>query len=145
MRGKSFSTPKGLPMDDRLMREILMSHADGLNAGQDRSQDFLAMFPAHSEELASLFRMAGMAKRLLAPVQPSASCRQYIGDSLTQLTTQQVAHSSMMIQPNINRELVIRAAAAGSALAGAGLLALIWRSWIHRPQTTSSMESRSAA
>jgi hypothetical protein len=125
-------------MDDRLTSEILAAHADGLNVGQDRSQEYLAMFPAYGEELASLFRLASLAKRVLEPVQPSASYRQYLSDSLQQVAQQQIAQLPPLVQPRVNRELVIRAAAAGSALAGAGVLALMWRSWVNRsPQAAT--------
>jgi hypothetical protein len=132
-------------MDDRLVSEILAAHADGLNAGQDRSQDYLAMFPVYAEELASLFRLASLAKRVLVPVEPSVSFRHYLGESLVQAARRQIAHPPAPVQPRVNRELVIRAAAAGSALAGAGVLALMWRSWTHRSQPTTTIDSRPAA
>jgi hypothetical protein len=123
-------------MDDRLRNEILAAHADVLNAGEDRSQDYVTMFPAQQGELMALFHVAALAKRTLEPVEPSANFRQQLGSSLTQAAQERILPVTAHDQPLVNRDLVIRAAAAGSALAGASVLALMWRSRAGRSQPT---------
>ena len=115
-------------MDDRVLIEVLTAHADQLNEGGGEGDAYLAMFPAYREELAPLLATAGRAKEALAPVRPEPAFREDLRRGLLAAARQRQAQVVVVPQGGRGRDILIGAAALGSAISVAGLLARLLRS-----------------
>jgi len=60
-------------MEEKVLREILALQANGLNAGEENPQTYLAMVPGQQDELESLMSVAARVKQALLPVEPSSA------------------------------------------------------------------------
>jgi len=115
-------------MDDRILIEVLTAHADRLKEGGGKGDAYLAMFPAYEEELAPLLDTAGRAKEALAPVRPEPTFREDLRRGLLAAARQRRAQVVVVPQEGRGRDILIGAAALGSAISVAGLLARLLRS-----------------
>lgn len=69
-------------MEEKVLTEILTAHADQLNEGQYRGEDYLTMFPDYRSELEPLFDMAEVVKKTLLPVEPDQAFRESLRQGL---------------------------------------------------------------
>ena len=110
-------------MDNHLMLEVLWAHADGLNRNHN-GLDYLSMFPHYRDELAPLFELAARIKTVLIPLQANQAFRQGLHhDLLVAARHREEDERSMFRMPRW--EWVIGAAAIGSAMSIAGMVAYI--------------------
>ena len=111
-------------MTDKVLTEVLAAHADDLNRGKADRKVYLKQAPDQREELEALLRLTERIKRALVPVQPSPT---FVKNLVRQLV---VADDKGAARParGYRREVVIGAAAVGSALSVIGLVAYLVRS-----------------
>ncbi|HIC94073.1 MAG TPA: hypothetical protein EYP09_07475 [Anaerolineae bacterium] len=116
-------------MDDKVLIEILASHADQLIKGRRRG-DYLAVFPDRREELEPLLAVAEKVKEALVPVEPAPAFRRRLRKDLLA-----AAHQRLARQPadrgfalGSRRGLLLGAAALGSAVSVVGVIAYLVRS-----------------
>jgi len=116
-------------MGEKVLAEILAAHADQLNRGRGQGSDYLAMFPDYQEELKPLLETAEKVKEALALVeQPApAFCQSLHGDLLA-AGQRRRAESAPQLASSHGRQILIRAAALGSAVSVAGAIAYFIRS-----------------
>lgn len=113
-------------MDNHLITEILWAHADGLNRNRNGT-DYLGMFPHYHSELAPLFELAVKIKEVLVPLQAGQVFRDRLHHDLVAAATHREESEHALFR--IPRwEWVIGAAAVGSAMSIAGMVAYIRRS-----------------
>ncbi len=127
-------------MEEKVLVEILAAHADQLKKGQGKGSDYLAMFPDYREELKPLLETAEKVKRVLEPVEPaSAFCQSLHGDLLA-AARRKLAEGVPQLARSHGRQILIRAAALGSAVSVVGALAYLIRS-----RAAAETQSASAA
>ena len=131
-------------MADRKFIEILATHADKLNVGTDEEVEYLATLPERQDTLQPLLSLARKVKDALAPVEPEsafcenlrlsllAAARQRLASGLSLRTEPQAEGSPKSWRPvhlfrRHRKEILIGAAALGSAVSVAGIVAY----WIH--------------
>ena len=116
-------------MGEKVLAEILAAHADQLNSGRGQGSDYVAMFPDYQEELKPLLETAEKVKEALALVeQPApAFCQSLHGDLLA-AGQRRRAESAPQLASSHGRQILIRAAALGSAVSVAGAIAYFIRS-----------------
>ena len=127
-------------MADRRLIEILATHADKLNAGTNEEAEYLATLPEHQDTLQSLLQVARKVKDALAPVEPDSAFRENLHLSLLAAARQRLAsrlsfraEGSTKSQRPVHlfrrhrREILIGAAALGSVVSVAGIVAY----WLH--------------
>jgi len=118
-------------MSEILLREILAAQADDLAKGGKTKpkEEYLQLFPAQAEELAPLLDIAERTSRLLSVrVEPDAAFREDLHRSLLAMARQQQARGQPdPLWMNIPRGWLIGAAAVGSAVSVASLVAYLFR------------------
>jgi len=108
-------------MEEKMLREILALQANDLNAGEDDPQTYLAMVSGQQDELESLMTVAARVKQALLPVEPSSAFVRSLRRSLLAMTGRKRSGASLLAK----RGLLIGAAALGSALSVAGIIAYV--------------------
>ena len=108
-------------MADKVLMGLLAAHADNLNRGKADRKVYLKRAPDQREELEALLRLAEQIKRALVPVQPSPTFVKNLVRQLVVVDNEEPARG-------YRREVVIGAAAVGSALSVVGLIAYLVRS-----------------
>lgn len=108
-------------MADKVLMGLLAAHADNLDRGKADRKVYLKRAPDQREELEALLRLAEQIKRALVPVQPSPTF-------VKNLVRQLVVADNKEPARGYRREVVIGAAAVGSALSVIGLIAYLVRS-----------------
>lgn len=106
-------------MEDRILTEILAAHADCLNEGKSRKEDYLTMFPDHRAQLAPLLDMAEAVKDALPPVRLDGAFRESLKADLLKAANQ--CMESQAGQPEGPSRRWLIGAAVGSALSMIGL------------------------
>jgi hypothetical protein len=117
-------------MRDKVVAEVLAVHADHLVGGKTNSEDYLSLFPAYRADLAPLLRIAERVKAALVPVTPSPAFEAGLRQDLLAAAIQRaIGRSPEKPVPFLRRRgFLIGAAAVGSALSVAGIVAaLVWR------------------
>lgn len=112
-------------MTDRELTEVLAAHADDLTRGQINREICLKRVPDRREELETLLRLAEQVKSSLVPVQPSPT---FVRNLVRQLVLADDEESARPAH-GYRREVVIGAAAVGSALSVIGVVAYLVRNW----------------
>lgn len=105
-------------MNERTTREILAAHAEQLNAGLSGPAAYPAM---NSDQLLTLEPLLQLAEQLyhaLTPVSPSPAFVRKLGQELALAA----ARSQLSIIERYRREILMAAAALGSALSVLGLV-----------------------
>lgn len=111
-------------MEKKLLAEILAAHASELKEGHHRKEAYLSLFPAYRDQLEPLLGLAERAKGLLAPQKPSAAFRRALGQDLVAAARQVAAQGARRSARRPRTAVFWGAAALGSALSLAGLVAL---------------------
>ncbi len=115
-------------MGERVLTEILAAHADQLKKGQGKGSDYLAMFPDYQEELKPLLETAEKVSEVLEPVEPAPAFCQSLHDDLLAAGQRRLAEGVPQLARSPGRQILIRAAALGSAVSVAGAIAYFIRS-----------------
>lgn len=132
-------------MKEELLIEVLVAHADHLNAdGDDSTDTYLAMFPEDRETLAPLLELATQLRLVLAPVEMPPAFRKQLHAALVQTADEFLPASArrsrfsirsrlperltelpvfMRLPSPPDRQILVRAAAGGAGLAAAGVAA----------------------
>ena len=127
-------------MKEKVLAEILAAHADQLKKGQGKVSDYLAMFPDYWEELSPLLETAEKVKQVLEPVEPAPAFCQSLREDLLAAGQRRLAEGVPQLARSHGRQIIIRAAALGSAVSVAGAIAYFIRS-----RATAETQSASAA
>jgi hypothetical protein len=113
-------------MSEVLWREVLAAQADDLALGgtEKRAEEYAELFPAHADTLIPLLNIAEQTSRLLSRrAKPDGEFREELHRSLIAQARQQQATG-----PDGRRRWIIGAAAFGSAVSVAGLVAyFMWQ------------------
>ncbi len=115
-------------MNDGLLTEFLMTQADDLVRGEQtrRVEDYLEIAPSQADELHELLKLAEQTCRLLSSrAEPDAAFREDLHRSLLAQARQQ--QTSRALGVDIPRRWIIGAAAVGSAVSVASLVAYFIR------------------
>ena len=117
-------------MAEKVLIEILASHADQLIKGEAREGDYLALFPHRREELGPLLTVAEKVKRALVPVEPAPAFRRRLRKGLLAAAHQRLARqpADRGLALGSRRGILIGAAALGSAVSVVGVIAYLVRS-----------------
>jgi len=127
-------------MEEKVLAEILAAHADQLTKGQGKVSDYLAMVPDYWEELSPLLETAEKVKQVLEPVEPAPAFCQSLREDLLAAGQRRLAEGVPQLARSHGRQIIIRAAALGSAVSVAGAIAYFIRS-----RATAETQSASAA
>jgi hypothetical protein len=111
-------------MEEKLLAEILAAHASELNKGRRRKEAYLSLFTAYRDQLEPLLGLAEQVKGLLAPQTPSAAFHRALRQDLMKAARQVAAERTRRPTRSLKPTLLWGAAALGSALSLAGLMAL---------------------
>ena len=117
-------------MSENMVVEVLAAHADHLIDNEADSEDYLNLFPAHRDELAPLLRIAERVRAVLVPVAPSPAFEAGLKRDLIAAAIQRAEEQGNGKRVSLfrRRGVLIGAAAVGSALSVAGIVAaLLWR------------------
>ncbi|MFQ6057473.1 MAG: hypothetical protein ACE5MB_01160 [Anaerolineae bacterium] len=114
-------------MENQLLAEILAVHANELNEERQRKEAYLSLFPAYRDKLEPLLSLAERIKGVLTPQKPSAAFRRHLGQGLMAAARQTVAQGARRPVRSLRPVILWGAAALGSALSLAGLVALFLR------------------
>ena len=115
-------------MEDRVLAEILAAHADQLTGGQGKGNDYLIMFPDYQEKLKPLLETADKVKDVLEPVEPAPEFCQSLHEDLLAAGRRRLTEGMSQLARSHRKQILIRAAALGSAVSVAGALAYFIRS-----------------
>lgn len=115
-------------MEEKVLAEILAAHADQLKTGRGKGSDYLAMFPEYEEKLSPLLETAEKVKEALEPVDPAPTFCQSLQDDLLAAGQRRPAEVAPQLVRIPGRQILIRAAALGSAVSVAGAIAYFIRS-----------------
>jgi hypothetical protein len=107
-------------MNERITRKILAAHADQLNAGLRGPAAYPAMSAEQLLALEPLLELAEQLYQALTPVSPSPAFVRKLGYDLALAA----ARSQLSLIERYRRELLMAAAALGSALSVLGLVLL---------------------
>ncbi|MBL7182966.1 MAG: hypothetical protein ISS50_00790 [Anaerolineae bacterium] len=129
-------------MKDRVLAEILAAHADQLKKGQGKGSDYLAMFPEYQEKLKPLLETAEKVKEVLVPVEPAPAFCQSLRDDLLAAGQRRLAEGVPQLAKSHGRQILIRAAALGSAVSVAGAIAYFIRSRVAAETQPASLAYR---
>ncbi|MFQ5812047.1 MAG: hypothetical protein ACE5I2_02465 [Anaerolineae bacterium] len=127
-------------MEDKVLVEILAAHADQLREGQGKGSDYLAMFPDYQEKLKPLLETAEKVKQVLEPVEPAPAFCRSLHEDLLATGRRRLAGEVPQLARSHGRQILIRAAAVGSAVSVAGAIAYLIRS-----RAAAEVQSASAA
>ena len=127
-------------MADREWIEILATHADKLNVGTNEETEYLATLPEHRDTLQPLLTVARKVKDALASVEPDPAFCENLRLSLLATARQRSvsrlslqaegstqSQRSVLLLRRHRKEILIGAAALGSVVSVAGIVAY----WIH--------------
>lgn len=122
-------------MADKEWIEILATHADKLNAGRNEEAEYLATLPKLQDTLQPLLALARKIKDALALMEPDPAFCENLRLSLLAAARQQSAsplsptrsRRPVHLFRRHKREILIGAAALGSVVSVAGIVAY----WIH--------------
>jgi len=115
-------------MEDKVLAEILAAHADQLRKGQEKGSDYLAMFPDYQEKLKPLLETAEKIKGVLEPVEPTPAFCQSLHEDLLTAGRRRLAEGVPPLARSHGKQILIGAAALGSAVYVAGAIAYFVRS-----------------
>ena len=115
-------------MKEKVLAEILAAHADQLKKGQGKGSDYLVMFPEYQEKLEPLLEIAEKVKEVLEPVEPAPAFCQSLHEDLLAAARRKLAGEVPQLARSHGRQILIRAAALGSAVSVVGALAYLIRS-----------------
>ena len=115
-------------MEDKVLAEILAAHANQLKRGQGKGSDYLAMFPDCRETLKPLLETAEKVKEVLGPVEPAPAFCQSLYKDLLAAGQRRLVGEVPQLARSHRKQILIRAAALGSAVSVAGALAYLIRS-----------------
>ena len=115
-------------MEDKVLAEILAAHANQLRRGHRKGSDYLAMFPDYQETLKPLLETAEKVKEVLGPVEPTPAFCQSLHQDLLAAGQRRLVGEVPQLARSHRRQILIRAAALGSAVSVAGALAYLIRS-----------------
>jgi hypothetical protein len=115
-------------MKDKVLAEILTAHANQLKKGQGKGSDYLAMFPDYQETLKPLLETAEKVNEVLGPVEPAPAFCQSLYKELLAAGQRRLVGEVPELARSHRKQILIRAAAMGSAVSVAGALAYLIRS-----------------
>jgi len=112
----------------KILLEVLAAHAEQLLKNQNRSRDYIALFP-ENEDLPSLLDLAGQVKEALHPVAPPASFKAQLQKDLMAAAHLKHVQRPAPPAPHLNTTQVslLISAAVGAILALTGLVVFIRR------------------
>jgi hypothetical protein len=114
-------------MPDNVVVELLAAHADGLISDGADGEDYLNLFPAYRSELTPLLGIAERVKAALVPVEPSPAFEAGLKKDLLAAAIQRAEEEGQKKRISFlhRRGVLIGAAAVGSALSVAGIIAAL--------------------
>jgi hypothetical protein len=114
-------------MSDNVVVEVLAAHADHLMDDGPESEDYLNLFPAYRAELTPLLGIAERVKAALVPVTPSPAFEAGLKQDLLEAAIQRAEEKEEKKRVSFlrRRGVLIGAAAVGSALSVAGIIAAL--------------------
>ncbi len=117
-------------MSDNIVVEVLAAHADHLmgdEAGEAGSKDYLDLFPDYRAELTPLLGIAERVKAVLVPVTPSPAFEAGLKQDLLAAAIKRAEEEEEKKRVSFlrRRGVLIGAAAVGSALSVAGIVAAL--------------------
>jgi hypothetical protein len=114
-------------MSDNVVIEVLAAHADHLMDDGPESEDYLNLFPAYRAELTPLLGIAERVKAALVPVTPSPAFKAGLKQDLLEAAIQRAEEKEEKKRVSFlrRRGVLIGAAAVGSALSVAGIIAAL--------------------
>jgi len=117
-------------MSDNVVVEVLAAHADyliGAEAGGGVSKEYLDLFPAYQAELTPLLGIAERVKAALVPVAPSRAFEAGLKQDLLAAAIKRAEEEEDKKRVSFlrRRGVLIGAAAVGSALSVAGIVAAL--------------------
>jgi hypothetical protein len=112
-------------MEDKALTEILAAHADQLREGQGKRSDYIAMFPDHWKKLKPLLETAEKVKEVLEPVEPVPEFCHRLHEDLLAAGRRKPAEGGPQLARRHTKQILIGAAALGSAVSVAGALAYL--------------------
>ncbi len=115
-------------MEEKVLAEILAAHADQLKKGQGKGSDYLAMFPDYREELRPLLETAEKVKEVLEPVEPAPAFCQSLYEDLLAAGRRRLTEGVPQLARSYRKQVLIGAAALGSAVSVVGAIAYLIRS-----------------
>jgi len=110
-------------MEDKVLVEILAAHANQLRRSQRKGSDYLAMFPDYRERLKPLLETAERVKEVLEPVEPAPEFCQSLHEALLAAGRRRQDKGLPQLARSHRKQILIGAAALGSAVSVAGALA----------------------
>ncbi|NOZ05606.1 MAG: hypothetical protein GXP41_04540 [Chloroflexi bacterium] len=119
-------------MDEALLQDVLAKQADDLARGEGAKprEAYLQILPSRAAELAPLLEIAERTSRLMSvQVKPDAAFREELHRELLAMAQQRYPGGWANSPPwmNVSRSWIIGAAAVGSAVSVAGLVAYFIR------------------
>jgi hypothetical protein len=114
-------------MSDNVVVEVLAAHADQLAGAGADGEDYLNLFPAYRTELAPLLRIAERVKAALVAVEPAPAFEAGLRQDLMKAAIRRAEEreNKRRIFRLRRRGILIGAAAVGSALSVAGIVAAL--------------------
>ncbi len=114
-------------MSDNVVVEVLAAHADHLIGDGADSEDYLNLFPAYRAELTPLLGVAERVKAALVPVAPSPAFEAGLKQDLLAAAIKRAEEKEEKKRVSFLRRrwVLIGAAAVGSALSVAGIVAAL--------------------
>jgi hypothetical protein len=110
-------------MRKRKMRELLDQHARALMLGIKEDDVLLAQYPEDSEELKSLFQLAGAIKAALVPVKAPESFKLELREELLSIPPDEI----LIDDTNSKQKRWLVVAAAGSVISVLGIVVIVLR------------------
>ncbi len=105
------------------MRELLDQHARALMLGIKEDDVLLAQYPEDSEELKSLFQLAGAIKAALVPVKAPESFKLELREELLSIPPDEI----LIDDTNSKQKRWLVVAAAGSVISVLGIVVIVLR------------------
>jgi len=114
-------------MSDNVVVEVLAAHADHLMGDGAESEEYLNLFPAYRAELTPLLGVAERVKAALVPVSASAAFEASLKQDLLAAAIKRAEEEEEKTRGSFlrRRGVLIGAAAVGSALSVAGIVAAL--------------------
>ncbi len=109
--------------------ELLAAHAEQLNSGTKSNIEHLPISPEQRREMVQLFKLAEQIKDVLTPVKPASSYKRKLRLDLDAVARRQTNRDLRIAPPSPRKELIL-GAAIGSAVAVAGGIAYVIRTYI---------------
>ena len=114
-------------MSDNVIVEVLAAHADQLAGNGADGEDYLNLFPTYRAELAPLLGIAERLKAALIAVEPATAFEAGLRQDLMKAAIKRAEEKEKRRRiPRLRRRgILIGAAAVGSALSVAGIIAAL--------------------